>query len=222
MFGIPGEGMEYRISFRGMTMATVQVAMGRIHWLDDMIGLPMVDAATRLRMPHHRALAIHSRGHTVGLLTLLGDIDWKLETTLDLDAGRGVTSAEEATVVLAGVRDHGKKNRHWGAGDIFDDLHSAAAKLRAWNPKPGERLRLEVHIDEAQLRVEAWLAGREVISAPRPMPAIRYEGIADDKARFAVWISDDAARVPLRLRAESKWGAIGCDLVEYEPPVEAR
>jgi hypothetical protein len=223
MHGIPGEAMEYRVSFRGMSVATVQVAVGRIGWLDEIDPRPPQRAwhgpqAT----PHHRALQIVSRGHTVGLMTLLGDIDWSLETMLDLDAGRGVQSVEEATIVLAGERDHDKQTRRWGSGDVFDDLHSAAAKFRAWNPRAGERLRLEVHIDRAHLRVEAWPAGREVISAPRPMPAIRYEGIAAEKARFAVWLSDDAARVPLRLRAESKWGSIAVDLVEYEPPAELR
>jgi hypothetical protein len=33
-----------------------------------------------------------------------------------------------------------------------------------------------------------------------------------------VWISDDAARVPLRMRAATKWGAVSADLIDYVAP----
>lgn len=223
MFGIPGEAMEYKVAFRGVSVASVVVEVGTIAPLAQHAAL----AADRGQPtylpppPPHRTLTVTSRGRTAGLMSLLGDIDWRLETTLDLDAGRGVEGVEESTIVIAGNRDHDKQTRRWYQGAMFDDLHTAAAKLRAWQPLPGQRLQLVVRVDRLYLDTELWRAGREVISAPRPMPAIRYEGTVSGRARFAVWISDDAARVPLRLRAHSKVGEIDVDLAEYDPPPEA-
>jgi hypothetical protein len=61
-------------------------------------------------------------------------------------------------------------------------------------------------------------SGGPVADRDRPQAdaAIRYEGTVDDEFKFAIWISDDVARVPLVLRAESKWGDLTAELVEYE------
>jgi hypothetical protein len=35
---------------------------------------------------------------------------------------------------------------------------------------------------------------------------------------MTAWVSDDAARVPLKLVAQSRWGEIAVELVDYQIP----
>lgn len=49
-------------------------------------------------------------------------------------------------------------------------------------------------------------------------PAVRYDGNVEDKHRFTVWISDDVARVPLKMRAATKLGVVEAELVHYAAP----
>jgi hypothetical protein len=49
-------------------------------------------------------------------------------------------------------------------------------------------------------------------------PAVRYDGVARGKFPFKIWISDDTARVPLRMETSTKWGAVVVELVEYNAP----
>src|SRR2546421_4668024 len=69
-FALADELMEFRASLRGVTLGVVQTAVGRPGWIGE-----------------HRAIIVRSRGHSDGLASLLGEIRWELETTIDLDDG---------------------------------------------------------------------------------------------------------------------------------------
>jgi hypothetical protein len=49
-------------------------------------------------------------------------------------------------------------------------------------------------------------------------PAIRYDGMVEGEIPMTAWVSDDAARVPLKLVAQSRWGEIAVELVDYQIP----
>src|SRR5205809_894186 len=69
-FAVPDETMEFRASLRGVTVGVVQTAIGRPGWIGE-----------------RRAIIVRSRAHSEGLVSMLGEIVWELNTTIDLDAG---------------------------------------------------------------------------------------------------------------------------------------
>jgi hypothetical protein len=42
--------------------------------------------------------------------------------------------------------------------------------------------------------------------------------MVQDRIPITAWLSDDAARVPLKLVAQSPWGEIAVELVDYQIP----
>jgi hypothetical protein len=196
LFAVPGEAMEYQVALRGITIGRVQVAVGQPGWIDGT-----------------RAIIVKSRGTSAGFLSLIGDLRWELTTTLDMTTGLPMRELEETWVDIEGKAKHRRRDR---AGSGGYNMHAAAGALRGWRSQQGQRAELDVTIEQWQIGVEVWDAAREVLPGPRP--AVRYEGNAHQKYDFAVWISDDEARVPLRLRTETRWGAVTVELVDYEAP----
>lgn len=190
---IPGEGMLYEVTFRGLRVGRVQVGVGEPGWFEG-----------------RRAIIVESRGVTDGIVALLGELDWQLATTIDLERGRPLLTIEEAHLTFRGKT---RTERSRSTRDVHS-IHSAAAALRGWRSAPGQHARLAVRIDAAHLELALHEAGRDLLD----QPAVRYEGVARGKYPFTIWISDDTARVPLRLRTSTRWGGIGVDLVEYTAP----
>lgn len=195
--GVPGEQMEYEVALRGITLGRVQVAVGQPGWIAG-----------------KRAIVIKSRATSTGLVSMFRDVRWELTTTLDLTTGLPIHEIDESWVEIEGRPDHVRYEQAW-TGSRYN-LHAAAGALRGWQSQEGERARCEVRMDQLVIDVELWDAAREVLPGPRP--AVRYEGIARGKFSFEVWISDDDARVPLRLRTDTRWGAVSFELVDYDAP----
>ena len=193
---VPGELMELEVSLRGIKVGHVQTAVG---WPG------VVDG--------HRAVIVRSRGKTDGLLALIGDITWELTSTIDLDSGAALSSVEEAWVDFGGEQHHERQPSHEGE----HDLHATVAAVRGWRSKPGDRSELACAIGGAHLSLAMWHVGRAFAAH---QPAIRYDGTVADEFPIAAWISDDAARVPLRFTAQSPWGEIAVDLVDYQVPTD--
>ena len=194
-FGVPGEAMEYQVSLRGITIGAVQVAVGKAGWFED-----------------HRAIIVRSRGTSAGFLSLIKNLRWELTTTLDLDTGLPLRELEETWLEEDGEPAHNVSDR--GSSDHYN-VHAAAGALRGWKSRVGQRASFAVTIDEWPIDVEIWDAAREIAVK---QPAVRYDGVARDKYKFAAWISDDEARVPLLLRTDTKWGAVAVELVRYDAP----
>jgi len=197
---VPGETMEFRIALRGITVGLVQTAVG---WPGD------VDA--------RQAVIVRSRGKTDGLLQLFGDLTWELTSTLDITRGLPLQDHEEAWAELAGEKNHEDHHRHWDDDDHVHDIHSAVCAVRAWRSQVGDRTEFDVEIGGAHLDVQMWHVGRAVV---QHQPAIHYDGLVAGEFPISAWVSDDAARVPLRLVAQSKWGEISVELVDYQVPAD--
>jgi len=200
VLAVPGETMEFKVALRGITVGLVQTA----------VGSPGV-------FEERRAINVRSRGKTDGLLQLLGDLTWELDSTVDLERGVPIWDHEEARAELAGHAEHHDRRQHWDADDRHHDIHSAVASIRNWKSAPGQRTELEVEIGGARFPVTMWHVGRAMAAH---QPAIRYDGVAADQFAFSAWISDDAARVPLRLAARTQWGEITVELVDYQVPAD--
>ena len=197
---IPNETMEFRARFRGITVATIQTAIGDGGWVDG-----------------RHAIIIRSRGRVDGLLAVIGELTWELSTTLDLDHEYPIEDHEEAWAELAGRKTHEDHHHTWEQGEERHDIHSAIGFLRGWHSKHDERAVVQVEVGGGRFGVAIWEAAREFLAAA-DKPAVRYEGIVDnhDAIHFSFWVSDDAARVPLAFETDTEVGSIAVDLVDYQ------
>ena len=197
--GIPGEAMTYVVRLRGVLVGRVAVAVGQPGWVEG-----------------RHAIIVRSRGQTEGVLSIVGDLSWELTTTLDLDRGLPIRAHEEANVVVPGKREHEEHDDTWSDDDLHHNVHSVVGVVRSWQARRS-RTPLEVDIARARLDVEMWEGAHEYLTSAR-MPAVRYDGMVEERIPFQTWVSDDADRVPLLLRARSRWGEIEVELVEYRAP----
>ena len=198
MLAVPGETMEFAVALRGIRVGLVQTAVGWPGVVDD-----------------HRAVIVRSRGKTDGLLSLLGDLTWELSSTVDVERGVPIVDHEEAWAQLAGDKEHHESRHRWDDGDHRHDIHSAVTAIRGWKSSPGQRTEMEVEIGGGHFDVTMWHVGRAMVLH---QPAIRYDGLAADKIPFSAWVSDDTSRVPLRFAAQTEWGEISVELVDYQIP----
>ena len=196
LLGVPGESIVYRVALRGFTLGSVVVAVGQVGEVDG-----------------HRAVIVRSRGTGSGAFALFSELSWELKTVLALDLGKALS--EEETVdfeLVVGEKTHEQNTR-----DLTDvwtyNLHSAAGALRAWRSAIGDSGSLEVRISDAFITVDLTDTARERIG---DLPAVRYDGMALDKYKLSIWISDDEARVPLRMTSQTKWGELVVDMTSYD------
>jgi hypothetical protein len=185
--------MVFEISLRGLRVGRIQVAVGQPGWFEG-----------------KRAIIVKSRGQTDGLVSLLGELDWTLETTIDLETGHPITTVEDVVITFRGKTE----TKHDTSRDGTHNVHSSVLALRGWHSAPNQKVALEVEIADASIEIELRERGHDWVDKP----AVRYEGIARAKWPFKFWLSDDTARVPLRMQTQTKWGGIAIELVEYAAP----
>jgi Protein of unknown function (DUF3108) len=193
VFVVPDETMSFEITFRGIQVANVQTAIGKPGWVDG-----------------KRAVIIKSLGRTQGFVALIGDLRWELESTIDLDRGTPISDHEEAWTEFAGETHH--EDKHGSFDDSEHDVHSAIGTLRGWHGGPKQHRHVRMELGGGSFPIDIWPAGRERVSG---RPALRFDGIAAHGAHFSIWLSDDAARVPLLCATETELGTIAVKLVEY-------
>lgn len=196
LLGVPGENIEYRISLRGFTLGNVVVAVGQVGEVDG-----------------HRAVIVRSRGTGSGAFALFSELTWELKTVLALDEGMALSEEETVDIELVVGQKQHEHNERDLTNDNSYNLHSAAGALRAWSSRIGDSGTLDVRISDAFVNVELTDVAREHIGN---LPAVRYDGMALDKYKLSIWISDDEARVPLRMTSQSKWGEMVVEMVSYD------
>jgi hypothetical protein len=192
---VPDETMEFHVTFRGMTIANVQTAIGKPGWVDG-----------------KRAIIVRSGGRTAGIIAMLGDLRWELESTIDLDRGLPIRDHEEAWAELAGEKEHHDEHHEWSASDTYHDLHSAIGALRGWHATAKETREIRLELGGGRIQLALGPAGQGIVAG---RPALRFDGVAHQQWHFSIWISDDAARVPLAAQTETELGSVAVELVDY-------
>lgn len=198
--GVPGEGIVYKVSLRGIGVGRVQVAVGEPGFVD---GRP--------------AIIVRTRATSTGLAALIGDISYDLTTTLDTGTGEALEETESWDVKFAGEHEHDSHHRTLASdGSLDRNVHAVVGQLRAWNSKVGDSRSEDLRFGDIQLSLSLADAGREFLPSAN-LPSARYMGSAQD-GRYPVtmWLSDDEARVPLQVVANSKLGEISVGLASYD------
>lgn len=200
-------------------------------------------AGPRCRLGDGEALLVRSAARSSGLAALLKDARASLVSLVDVRSGLPVQSRTHQQVrrpvqveaIHAGELVHlqttrSQRRKHswqWELPPDTHDLHSLLGRLRHWSPEVRPRARVHLLLGKRLWRVELTFRGREVLDRDEgPRPALRIDGVGQrlrkslepSKARprsFAVWISDDAERVPLRFLMDTKAGEVRAELDGY-------
>jgi hypothetical protein len=105
------------------------------------------------------------------------------------------------------------------------DILSAFFKVRAMVLQPGMEFDLPTHGDTALYPLKIKIHSREIVdSVLGPVtclvvqPVIADDGLFKHEGDLFVWFTDDARRVPIKLRARVPVGAIEAELTAYTPP----
>jgi Protein of unknown function (DUF3108) len=240
-----GERLAYRLSLLGVEVGEyvvelerkgpqVQVvAATRATGLAAMLGqvrvelISLLDGATGLPV---RISTREERGGEVGR--------WNVEVGAPLQAVEqavgDLASPAAHQVTLQVQRDEGaataEAQRVRGA---LWDVNSAMMALRLVDGGAGSAWTFEALRTTMVWRVSVEVSGRVMLAgALGKLPALRLDGNArqlrrdgepgdEPLRRFSLWISADAARVPLRLQASTSYGDVLMELVEYAPAFDA-
>jgi hypothetical protein len=109
------------------------------------------------------------------------------------------------------------------------DVLSALFVTRVRGVPEKEPLRLPVFDNGKSYVLEVRFLGRERLNLPAPLgkqvPTIVVEpvlaegtGLFVKEGRLKVWLTDDARRIPVRLRSKVAIGSVAADLESYTPP----
>jgi len=238
----PGERMQYRLSLRGIDLATYDLGVGEL-----------VD------LGRARAVVVQGHARTRGIAAVFAMIDDRFTSWIDAATGRSLrfqtdeyasgskTDIEHSVVDLAGrtgdtipvqfhVNDAPPVAEPQQASlPVAWDYNAFLLALRAWEAPPGTALTLEVFRSRFLWHVEITIGGVEkLVTELGELPALRIEGHTyklrrdgartpdDAERRFTMWISDDDGRVPLAIKAVTDYGDLMMQIVDYQPGTGAR
>jgi len=238
----PGEHMQYRLSLRGVDLATYDLAIGDITVLDG-----------------KQVIVVQGHARTRGLAAFFATIDDRFTSWVDVATGRSLrfqtdeyasgskTDIEHAVIDLAGrsgdtipvtyhVNDAAPRPEPQRASlPVVWDYNAFLLALRAWEAPPGARRVLEVFRSRSMWHAEVAIVGKTTLTTELgELPALRIDGqtyklrrdgsrTPDDAERhFTIWISDDDGRVPLQVNTVTDYGDLVMQIVDYQPGSGAR
>lgn len=135
-----------------------------------------------------------------------------------IDPDTGVAEVEDAKV---------QQKRFELAPCTLDVLSAFFVTRLRGVPETGS-LELPVFDNGRHYRLGVRLVGRERLDLPAPFgkryPTVVIEpqlvegtGLFVKQGRLRIWLSDDARRVPVRMKSQVAIGSVGADLERYEP-----
>jgi hypothetical protein len=238
----PGERMQYRLSLRGVDLATFELGIGELTLLGGV-----------------RAIVVQGHARTRGIAAVFAMIDDHFTSWVDAATGRSLrfqtdeyasgskTDIEHAVIDLSGrtgdtipvefhVNDAPARAEPQRASlPVVWDYNAFLLAVRGWEGPPGSQLSLEVFRSRYMWHVDVTIHGKERLATDLgDLPALRIDGRTyklrrdgtrttdDAERRFTMWISDDDGRVPLEIRAVTDYGDLRMQITDYQPGSGAR
>lgn len=233
----PGEHIQYRLSLRGVDLATYDLAVGEIAELGG-----------------KRAIVVQGHAKVAGLAAFIATIDDRFTSWIDVTSGRSLrfqadeyasgskTDIEHAVIDLA-ARDRGTVPVTFHLNEapplaepqqvsqpVVWDYNAFLLALRTWEGPPGSALTLEVFRSRFLWHVDVTIHGKQkLVTALGELPALLLSGQtykldrkgardpASAERKFLIWISDDDGRVPLEIKAMTDYGDLRMQIVDYQP-----
>lgn len=197
-FGVPGEKMTFDVRLRGVSVGRLRIAVGEVGEVDG-----------------RRAIIVRSLVDSAGVLAIVRDLSWELSSTLDLERGYPLVEHSIYAARVGGRVEAEDRQRDYSLTGKTHNLHSLVAMVRAWSPAEGEQVACRVRL--AGRFGITLRAGARRYSREFRRPTLLLEGKAGvgREVAFAVEVSDDGVRVPLRVDVDTKLGRLSVVLVRY-------
>ncbi len=232
----PGERMQYRVSLKGLELASYVIAVGDV-----------VDLEGK------KTITVQGNAKLAGIAAWFGSkVDDKLTSWIDVETGRsrrfqvdeyGSRSEDiEHTVADIAKRENGivpvtfhinndapKPEPQKAALAETWCLNSFLIALRSWEGPPGTVQALEVFRSRNLWKMTVTIKGKTKLDTELgELPALRFDAHVvkldrdgskfpdTDERDFSLWVSDDAGRVPLQINAKTDYGDVTMQIVDYQ------
>jgi hypothetical protein len=220
-----GERMVYRLSLLGVEIGEYAVELA----LED--GLVRVVAATRSTgvaslLGEVRVELTSLLERATGLPVRVSTREQRSHTPSQWTVQLAERAAEQVTLQVQRDDLAAATEAQRVRGALWD-VNSAMMALRLIEGGAGSGWTFEALRTTMVWRVSVEVSGRVMLASELgKLPALRLDGHAqqlrrdgepgdEPLRRFSLWISADAARVPLRLQASTSYGDVRMELVEY-------
>lgn len=133
---------------------------------------------------------------------------------------------------LASVRTYSRKKQQWKPIEKFDtpsnvqDMVSGYYFLRTFDfskLREGQIINIDAFFDDESYDFQIRYVGKEEVKTKLGKirsvvfsPIMPENGLFDGEDAIRVWISDDANKVPLKIKAEMFVGSVEIDITEYK------
>ena len=130
---------------------------------------------------------------------------------------------------VAQVTDPKIKQTRFEVGPCALDVLSAFFVTRVRGVPEGGELALQVFDNGKHYRLGVRFLGRERLDLPMPLgrsvstmvvepQLLEGTGLFVKEGRLKIWLTDDARRIPVRMRSKVAVGSVSADLESYAPP----
>ncbi len=232
----PGERMQYRVSLKGLELASYVISVG-----------DLVDLEGK------KTITVQGNAKLAGLAAWFGGkVDDKLTSWIDVETGRsrrfqvdeyGSRSEDiEHTIADIAKREGNvvPVSFHLNTEEPKPEPQKAAlaetwclnaflVALRSWEGPPGTVKDLEVFRSRNLWKMTVTIKGKtKLVTELGELPALRFDAHVvkldrdggkfpdTDERDFSLWVSDDAGRVPLQINAKTDYGDVTMAIVEYQ------
>ncbi len=226
-FASPGERVRYRVTALGLELAALTMAVGEVTPVED-----------------KPAVVLQAVAESVGLAARVKPVRVEFTSWIDVATGlpllfRAVEGQEVVEARFTKLVDKKfpistqkpelpeKIEMQVTNGQPLEML-GVLLVLRSWESKVGGSSTFEAVRSSYMWRMQATLVARESIATELgEFPTVKFDAISrrmmrdgsidqgTEPRKFSVWISDDADRVPLLMVAETDYGDIKIEIVDY-------
>jgi len=228
--------MQYKVSLKGIELAAYTIAVG------DVVDL---DGKKAITVQAHAQLAgIAAWFNNKVDDTLTSWIDVRSGRSLRFEVQEYATGSSdiEHSVVELGKResDTVPVYFHLNSDEVKPepqkvgmpetwDLNGFLVALRSWEGAPGSKQSLEVFRSRWLWKMDVTIKGKTKLDTELgELPALRFDAHVvkldraggkypdTDERDFSLWVSDDAGRVPLQIKARTDYGDVLMKIVDYQ------
>lgn len=222
-----GERVRYRISALGLELAALSMLVREVMPVDE-----------------KRAVVLQAVAESVGLAARVKPVRVEFTSWIDVETSlpllfraveadeiveaRFTKLAEQKFPISTQEGEQPEKIEMQTTNGQPLELLGVLLELRSWEAKVGASRTFDAVRSSYMWRMQATLVARESISTELgELPTVRFDAVSrrlmrdgaidqgTDPRKFSVWISDDADRVPLRMVAQTDYGNIDIEIVDF-------
>lgn len=140
----------------------------------------------------------------------------------DFDYDRGVAVRDRARTKVAGATRANTKEYTLSKIHVQDSM-SMIYFIRAFPLAVGTKIETEVFESKKVWKLTATVVGKEKIKVRagtfhtlKIRPEVSLNGKKQEKGQLVIWMTDDDRKLPVRIDAESGYGAVTAELVQFK------